>query len=404
MPDRSTDLSCDICSTPQPGDAEGNDFAAEVARLGRDTLEKLARDSSPAAKEEALLSAMLSEKIRRQAKEIQTLLDTVEKLKEAAMSSDARPAAICAQFDQSPLTGLSGSDSVLVRCGPPSFKEHNQLVKQLSQLSKEYRMVNKKLEDVLSDKRQLRTELTAKDKECASTLRQKMALEKVLADTKAAYKEDNQLDGPSPVAGRKSNASADRQAMALLAKTVKSLQSKIHGLEHDKVELVDRVSAVQSTAEEEAAYINALKEALDLRSKENDGEMPVHSGMVEELVKARAAIAALRQLNSDLQKALDAHSSAGRSSGRQTDRDTPTHSHRNTHRKTDICTLICIQIHMYVHTYNTCTHTCFCICWMVLCMYVCMYECVHVGLFMYIHKYMHKYYSSTTSAHETKHT
>jgi len=34
--------------------------------------------------------------------------------------------------------------------------------------------------------------------------------------------------------------------------------------------------AEKSTAEEEAAYINALKEALDLRSKENDGEMPVH--------------------------------------------------------------------------------------------------------------------------------
>jgi hypothetical protein len=84
--------------------------------------------------------------------------------------------------------------------------------------------VNKKLEDVIGEKRQLRIDLTAKEKECAGLQRQLQAAQKVHAETKAMQKEDLMLDGASPVAGRKANTGTDRQAMAQLAKTVKSLQ------------------------------------------------------------------------------------------------------------------------------------------------------------------------------------
>lgn len=76
----------------------------------------------------------------------------------------------------------------------------------------------------MGEKRQLRVDLTAKEKESASFQRQLLAAQKVLAETKASHTQDLELQGASPVAGRKSNASADRQAMSQLAKTVKSLQ------------------------------------------------------------------------------------------------------------------------------------------------------------------------------------
>ena len=53
-------------------------------------------------------------------------------------------------------------------------------------------------------------------------------------ETKASHIQDLELHGASPVAGRKSNSSSDRQAMAQLAKTVKLMQGKIKGLEEDK--------------------------------------------------------------------------------------------------------------------------------------------------------------------------
>ena len=84
--------------------------------------------------------------------------------------------------------------------------------------------VNKKLEDVIGEKRQLRIDLTAKEKDCASLQRQLQAAQKVHAETKAMQKEDLMLDGASPVAGRTPNACTDRQAVTQLAKTVKSLQ------------------------------------------------------------------------------------------------------------------------------------------------------------------------------------
>jgi hypothetical protein len=53
-------------------------------------------------------------------------------------------------------------------------------------------------------------------------------------ETKASHTQDMELHGASPVAGRMSNSSSDRQAMAQLAKTVKLMQGKIKGLEEDK--------------------------------------------------------------------------------------------------------------------------------------------------------------------------
>jgi hypothetical protein len=115
------------------------DWAADVARLGSQTLENLTEDASPKAKEEALLSAMLSQKVRDQATEIQSLLDKVGKLEEAAAKA-SRPA--CTHLDKAV---LPGSHNLLFRDGLPSFKEHNELVKQIAQLSKEYRQVKKQL-------------------------------------------------------------------------------------------------------------------------------------------------------------------------------------------------------------------------------------------------------------------
>jgi len=156
-------------------------FASEVERLGRHAIAQLAEDASPAAKQDALLSAMLSDKVRKQAGEIQALLVKLGRLEEEAQNG-TRPA--CTSVDKRP---LAGGDTLLFRDGPPTFKEHNEVVKQLAQLSKEYRQVNKKLEDVMGEKKQLRTDLTAKEKEAAGLQRQLLAAQKVLAETKASH-------------------------------------------------------------------------------------------------------------------------------------------------------------------------------------------------------------------------
>lgn len=122
----------------EPGGGRGEAFASEVARLGTHALAHLADDAAPAAKEEAMLSAMLAEKVRQQAGEIQALLDKVGRLEEEAEKA-ARPA--CTSLDKKPVPGVVGSDTLLFRDGLPSFKEHNEVVKQLAQLSKEYRQV-----------------------------------------------------------------------------------------------------------------------------------------------------------------------------------------------------------------------------------------------------------------------
>ena len=106
------------------------------------------------------LSAMLSSKVREQAKEIQTLLQKVEDLEERLDKRHDKSLSICMQSTKSPLYDVDGVDSILGREGPPSFKEHHILIKQLANLSKEYRQVNKKLEDFAGEKRQLRIELT----------------------------------------------------------------------------------------------------------------------------------------------------------------------------------------------------------------------------------------------------
>ena len=49
-----------------------------------------------------------------------------------------------------------------------------------------------------------------------------------------AYQGDLDLDVASPVAGRSSNASADRQALATLAKKLKAQQAEISSLHQDK--------------------------------------------------------------------------------------------------------------------------------------------------------------------------
>ena len=49
-----------------------------------------------------------------------------------------------------------------------------------------------------------------------------------------AYQGDLDLDVASPVAGRSSNASADRQAVATLAKKLKAQQAEISSLHRDK--------------------------------------------------------------------------------------------------------------------------------------------------------------------------
>ena len=149
---------------------------------------------------------------------------------------------------------------------------------------------------------------TAKEKESASFQRQLLAVQKVLAETKAAHKEERELVNTSPISGR-----ADRQAMAQLAKTVKSLKSVIMRMEEEKSALEARVESMQRTAEEEAAYITALKQALDLKSKDTPSSSAasvpllhsnnIHSGnMLEELVKARAAVTALRQHNAGIRQ------------------------------------------------------------------------------------------------------
>jgi predicted RNase H-like nuclease (RuvC/YqgF family) len=150
---------------------------------------------------------------------------------------------------------------------------------------------------------------TAQEKESASFQRQLLAVQKVLAETKAAHKEERELAHASPISGR-----ADRQAMAQLAKTVKSLKSVIMRMEEEKSALEARVESMQRTAEEEAAYITALKHALDVKSKDtpySSSAAPVpllhsnniHSGnMLEELVKARAAVTALRQHNAGIRQ------------------------------------------------------------------------------------------------------
>jgi hypothetical protein len=258
--------------------------------------------ASPSGTEESTLSALLSAKVREQAKEIQELLDKVEALEAAANTPNSRPP--CLQVQKPVYIEGIGTDNVLTRDGVPSFKDHNQILKQLFSLTREYNQVNKKLEDVISEKKQLRTELNAKVKESASLHRQLLAVQKVLADTKASYKEDLCLDVSSPVAGRRSNASADRQAIAKLVKTVKSLQGTVEGLEQEKRALQVRLEAVEATAREEAAYTAALKQALNARSV-SSAEHPAQSDMLEELVKARAAILALRQHNTELLRAAE---------------------------------------------------------------------------------------------------
>ena len=111
-------------------------------------------------KDTTSLSAMLSSKVREQAKEIQMLLQKVEDLEERLDKRDDQSLSICMQSTKSPLYDVDGVDSILGREGPPSFKEHHILIKQLANLSKEYRQVNKKLEDFAGEKRQLRIELT----------------------------------------------------------------------------------------------------------------------------------------------------------------------------------------------------------------------------------------------------
>ena len=148
---------------------------------------------------------------------------------------------------------------------------------------------------------------TAKEKESASFQRQLLAVQKVLAETKAAHKEERELAHTSPISGR-----ADRQAMAQLAKTVKSLKSVIMRMEEEKSALEARLESMQQTAEEEAAYITALKQALDVKSKDTPHASAapepllhsnIHSGnMLEELVKARAAVTALRQHNAGIRQ------------------------------------------------------------------------------------------------------
>ena len=255
---------------------------------------------TPSEREESL-SALLSDKVRSQAREIQHLLLKINQLE------DSHPS--CAQVDKSPLVGRPPvGDQLLVRDGPPSFNQHNQLVKQLATLSKEYRLLNKKLEDAHRERKQLRSELTTKQREAATFQRQLFAAQKVLADAKTSHKEELALKLSSPVAGRQSNASADRQAIAQLVKTVKSLQDKVETLEGDKAVLEEQLQSLRSMADDEAAYNAELKHALDVQTGSSSPELSgrTHSTVVEELVKTRATVVALRQHNADLQKQLDA--------------------------------------------------------------------------------------------------
>lgn len=278
------------------GDAEPR---SPIGR-GSDVAEVVA----PGEREEERLSALLSEKVRSQAREIENLLSRINTLEESQSHAN------CTHVDKTALVGRTYGDQLLVRDGPPSFNQHNQLVKQLATLSKEHRLLNKKLEEAHRERKQMRSELNAKQRECASIQRQLYAAQKVLADTKASHKEELALDGSSPVAGRKSNASADRQAIAQLVKTVKSLQSKVEALEGDKAVLNEQLESLRSTADDERAYNAELKHALDVQTSTASQELSgrPHSATVEELVKTRAAVVALRQHNADLQKQLDTDS------------------------------------------------------------------------------------------------
>ena len=79
-------------------------------------------------------------------------------------------------------------------------------------ISKEYKQVNRKLESSLNEKKNLRKTLEAREKELMAAERQVSVLQKALQESKAAGTSEPSQQG------------SNREALATLAKALKSLQ------------------------------------------------------------------------------------------------------------------------------------------------------------------------------------
>ncbi|EKX49451.1 hypothetical protein GUITHDRAFT_136114 [Guillardia theta CCMP2712] len=206
---------------------------------------------------EALYQA-LSDKIREQAREIL-------ELREQVASAD-----------------ISRGSNALNKSSKNSSMSCDVL-KQMITISKEYKQVNRKLESSLNEKKNLRKTLEAREKELMAAERQVSVLQKALQESKAAGTSEPSQQG------------SNREALATLAKALKSLQNKFSVKEKEYDELFAKYNDVKNAADEEAAYNKSLKNALNIKAHELGLQGDSQGGVLEEVMKQKDTIRGLQK-------------------------------------------------------------------------------------------------------------
>eukprot|EP00960_Hanusia_phi_P067686 766680-Hanusia_phi.AAC.6 len=180
-------------------------------------------------------------------------------------------------------------------------------------ISKEYKQVNKKLENSINEKKNLRRALEGREKELAVAERQVSLLQKALQETKAIETNESAQQG------------SNREALSTLANALKSLQNKFSLKEKEYDELFAKYNDVKNAVDEEAAYNKALKNALNMKANEvgmqfccllsvcclscnqlglqGDGQ----GGILEEVIKQKDTIRRLQKENEQLSQQLEAN-------------------------------------------------------------------------------------------------